>query len=69
MFTTSLLFELAVISRHATPLLASVPRDAEEYNEASRLMNFLRLFTQIPERDIPPTSLAREFLGGSSFKY
>ena len=69
MFNTSLIFELAVISRHATPLLASVPRDAEEYNEASRLMNFLRLFTQIPERDIPPTSLAREFLGGSSFKY
>lgn len=69
MFNTSLIFELAVISRHAMPLLASVPRDAEEYNEASRLMNFLRLFTQIPERDIPPTSLAREFLGGSSFKY
>lgn len=69
MFNTSLIFELAVISRHAMPLLASVPRDAEEYNEAYRLMNFLRLFTQIPERDIPPTSLAREFLGGSSFKY
>lgn len=69
MFNTSLIFELAVISRHAMPLLASVPRDVEEYNEASRLMNFLRLFTQIPERDIPPTSLAREFLGGSSFKY
>lgn len=69
MFNTSLIFELAVISHHAMPLLASVPRDAEEYNEAFRLMNFLKLFTPIPESDIPPTSLAREFLGGSSFTY
>lgn len=69
MFNTSLIFELAVISHHAMPLLASVPRNAEEYNEAYRLMNFLKLFTPIPECDIPPTSLAREFLGGSSFTY
>ncbi|MEG1573502.1 MAG: nucleoside kinase, partial [Bacteroidales bacterium] len=69
MFNTSLIFELAVICSHAIPLLLDVPRDTEEYNEAKRLLNFLELFTPITELDIPPTSLAREFLGGSSFKY
>lgn len=69
MFNTSLIFELAVICRRAIPLLSDVPRDADEYNEAKRLLNFLELFTPIQERDIPPTSLAREFLGGSSFRY
>ena len=69
MFNSSLLFELAVMKRHATPILNAVPRDCPEYGEANRLLKFLDFFLPLPEHEIPPTSLLREFLGGSSFKY
>ncbi|MDD2799142.1 MAG: nucleoside kinase [Bacteroidales bacterium] len=69
MFNSALLFELAVLKRHAEPLLAAVPRNCEEYSEANRLLRFLSYFYPIHEREIPPTSLIREFLGGSSFRY
>ena len=69
MFNTSLLYELAVICREAIPVLAQVGKDQKEYNEAKRLLNFLTMFIPTPEKEIPPTSLAREFLGGSSFIY
>ena len=69
MFNTSLLYELAVICREAIPVLAEVGKDQKEYNEAKRLLNFLTMFVPTHEKDIPPTSLAREFLGGSSFIY
>ena len=69
MFNSSLLFELAVMKRHATPILNAVPRDCPEYGEANRLFKFLDFFLPLPEHEIPPTSLLREFLGGSSFKY
>lgn len=69
MFNTSLLYELAVICREAIPVLAQVGKDQKEYNEAKRLLNFLTMFVPTPEKEIPPTSLAREFLGGSSFIY
>jgi uridine kinase len=69
MFNTAMLFELAVIRSQAEPLLEEVPESAPEYSEAYRLLKFLRYIKSIPETQIPPTSLLREFLGGSSFEY
>lgn len=69
MFNTAMLFELAVIKRQAEPLLEQVPESCQEYAEAYRLRKFLKYINPIPEDQIPPTSLLREFLGGSSFKY
>ena len=69
MFNSAMLFELAVIKQQAEPLLEQVPENCEEYSEAYRLRKFLRYIRPIPNKDIPPTSLLREFLGGSSFKY
>ncbi len=68
-FNTAMLFELAVLKTQAEPLLEQVPETASEYSEAYRLLKFLKYFKPISNRDIPPTSLLREFLGGSSFKY
>jgi len=69
MFNTAMLFELAVIKRQAEPLLEQVPENCPEYAEAYRLLKFLHYIRPIPEDQIPPTSLLREFLGGSSFEY
>ena len=69
MFNTALLFELAVIKSQAEPLLELVPENADEYAEAYRLLKFLKYIAPVPNRQLPPTSLLREFLGGSSFKY
>ncbi len=69
MFNTAMLFELAVIKRQAEPMLEQVPENCPEYAEAYRLLKFLRYIKPIPETQIPPTSLLREFLGGSSFEY
>ena len=69
MFNTAMLFELAVIKSQAEPLLEQVPENCPEHAEAYRLLKFLRYIKPIPETQIPPTSLLREFLGGSSFKY
>lgn len=69
MFNTAMLFELAVIKSQAEPLLELVPENAEEHSEAYRLLKFLKYIAPIPYRQLPPTSLLREFLGGSSFKY
>ena len=69
MFNTAMLFELAVIKRQAEPLLEQVPENVPEHAEAYRLLKFLRYIKPIPETQIPPTSLLREFLGGSSFEY
>lgn len=69
MFNSSLLFELGVMKDRAEPLLRRVPHDITEYTEASRLRTFLSYFAPISEEFIPSTSLLREFLGGSSFKY
>ena len=69
MFNTAMLYELAVIKQQAQPLLEQVPENCEEYAEAYRLLKFLAYFHNIPYRQLPPTSLLREFLGGSSFKY
>ena len=69
MFNSALVFELAVLKRHAEPILAEVPKSCEEYTEAHRLLKFLQYFVTIHDREIPPTSLLREFVGGSSFRY
>ena len=69
MFNSALLFELAVIREQAIPLLEQVPENVSEYSEAYRLRKFLRYFVPMPSLQIPPTSLLREFLGGSSFQY
>lgn len=68
-FNSSLLFELGVMKDYGEAILRDVPNDAPEYAEAYRLRRFLSYFKQIPDRDVPPTSLLREFLGGSSFHY
>ena len=69
MFNSALNIEFAVLRNHAEPILQSVPKNCPEYSEAHRLLKFLHYFTPIPDKDIPPTSIMREFVGGSSFKY
>lgn len=69
MFNSAYLIEFAVLRNHAEPMLASVPKNCPEYSEAHRLLKFIHYFTPVSDNEIPPTSLLREFLGGSSFKY
>lgn len=69
MFNSALLFELAALKRHAEPILDEVPKYCDEYTTAHRLRKYLSYFESIPEREIPPTSFLREFVGGSSFRY
>ncbi len=69
MFNSAMLYELAAIRRHAEPILMQVPRTVSEYSEAYRLLKFLSYFNHITDEELPPTSLLREFLGGSSFRY
>ena len=68
-FNSALLYELNVIREQVMPILETVSEREREYSEASRLRKFLRYFTPVPARQVPPTSLIREFAGGSSFKY
>ena len=69
MFNSALLFELAGLRTQALPLLDMVPEDVPEHSEAYRLKKFLQYIQPIQIDDLPPTSLLREFLGGSSFRY
>ena len=69
MFNSALLFELAVIKDHIEPILRKVPNSSPEYSEAHRLLHFLSYIVSIDDKELPPTSLLREFLGGSSFEY
>ncbi len=69
MFNSALLFEFAILRRYAEPILMTVPQNKPQYAEASRLLNFLRYFVPIEERELPRTSLMREFVGGSAFDY
>ena len=68
-FNSALLYELGVIREQVMPILEQVPERAVEYAEASRLRKFLAYFRGIPGNQVPPTSLLREFAGGSTFKY
>ncbi len=69
MFNSALNIEFAVLRTHAEVILASVPKNCPEYAEAHRLLRFLHYFIPISDKEIPPTSIMREFVGGSSFKY
>ena len=69
MFNSALNIEFAVLRTHAEIILASVPKNCPEYSEAHRLLKFLRFFLPVSDKEIPPTSIMREFVGGSSFKY
>ena len=69
MFNSATLYELGVLKKYAEPLLKLVLENQREYAEATRLLKFLSYFKPIDDEEIPPTSLLREFLGGSSFAY
>jgi uridine kinase len=69
MFNSALIYELAVLRNHALPLLESVPENCDAYLTASLIHSFLHYFQPISDEELPPTSLLREFLGGSSFHY
>lgn len=69
MFNSAMMYEFPALRRYAEPILSQVPNSAPEYAEAHRLLKFLRYFNYVHDRELPPTSLLREFLGGSSFKY
>lgn len=69
MFNSALNIEFAVLRNHAIPILQSVPKNCPEYSEAHRLLKFIHYFTPVSDKEIPPTSIMREFVGGSSFKY
>ena len=69
MFNSALNIEFAVLRTHAEVILSSVPKNCPEYAEAHRLLKFIHYFLPISDKEIPPTSIMREFVGGSSFKY
>ncbi|MCQ2083049.1 MAG: nucleoside kinase [Bacteroidaceae bacterium] len=69
MFNSAMLFEIAVIKDMVSSLLEEVPADSDQHIKASQLRDFLKLFKTIPSQNLPPTSLVREFIGGSSFHY
>jgi len=69
MFNSALNIEFAVLRIHAELILAQVPRNCPEYAEAHRLLKFIHFFLPVSDKEIPPTSIMREFVGGSSFKY
>jgi uridine kinase len=68
-FNSSLLFELGVMKDYGEDILRRVPSNCPEYATAYRLRKFLSYFRSVPTKAVPPTSLLREFLGGSSFHY
>jgi len=69
MFNSALNIEFAVLRSHAEVILATVPKNCPEYAEAHRLLKFIHYFIPVSDKEIPPTSIMREFVGGSSFKY
>ncbi len=69
MFNSALNIEFAVLRTHAEIILTSVPKNCPEYAEAHRLLKFIHFFIPVSDKEIPPTSIMREFVGGSSFKY
>lgn len=69
MFNTAMIYELGAIKQQAVPVLELVPENSDQFTEAFRLLKFLEYFSPVPDRQLPPTSLLREFIGGSSFKY
>lgn len=69
MFNSALPYEFGILKKHAEQILREVPQNQPEYSEAGRLLKFFSYFRPISDEGIPPTSLVREFLGGSTFRY
>lgn len=69
MFNSALAYELGALKQQAVPLLEEVLVKNPEHSKATRLLKFFSYVQAVPTREIPPTSILREFLGGSSFKY
>ena len=69
MFNSALIYELAILKNYALPLLEKISCKVPEYSESQRLILFLKSFMAIDEREIPPTSILREFVGKSTFNY
>lgn len=69
MFNSALVYEFGILKTYAEPILNDVPMNVPEYSEAKRLLKFLSFFEKMPDHEIPPTSILREFLGGSTFSY
>jgi uridine kinase len=69
MFNSALLLEFGILKSYAEPILQEVPSNKPEYDEAMRLLKFLSYFSPISDKEVPPTSIIREFLGGSTFSY
>ena len=69
MFNSALVFELAILKKFAVPLLNEIERHESTFNEARRLLRFLSYFKEIDHEEVPPTSIIREIIGGSSFNY
>lgn len=69
MFNSALLLEFGILKRYAEPILLEVPPTIPEYDEATRLLKFLSHFSPVSDKEVPPTSIIREFLGGSTFSY
>ncbi len=69
MFNSALIYELAILKNYGLPLLEKISRKVPEYSESQRLILFLKSFMAIDEREIPPTSILREFVGKSTFNY
>lgn len=68
-FNSALVYELAVLKRYAEPLLLRISTEHPEYSEARRLLKFLSYFQDIPPEHVPSTSILREFIGESGFRY
>lgn len=69
MFNSALIYELGALKTQAEPLLREVTQQHPEHSKALRLLKFFSYIRAVPTREVPPTSIIREFLGGSSFKY
>ena len=69
MFNSALIYEPAVLKRFCTPILKRIKKASPEYEEARRILNFLSLFYDLADPDVPSNSILREFIGGSSFAY
>ncbi len=69
MFNSALMYEPAILKKFCLPIIKRVRKNQPEYEEAKRLRDFLELFYELNERDVPSNSIVREFIGGSSFVY
>jgi uridine kinase len=68
-FDSSLIYELSVFKVYAERYLLEVPRDRPEFSTAFRLLQLTDTFISIYPDHVPPTSILREFIGGSGFEY